>query len=173
MRALITSLFVLVSVFSSAQAPPVAKPEDVKSIDSIIATLYAVISGAAGETHDWDRMRSLFTADARMIAVVRSRTGEIRSRGFTVDEYVKGSGPYIEKNGFFEREVSHKTEQFANIAHVFSTYESRHKADDKKPFERGINSFQLMNDGKRWWVVTVYWQGEDDKNPLPAKYLGG
>lgn len=36
---------------------------------------------------------------------------------------------------------------------------------------RGINSIQLMNDGKRWWIVTIFWQGEDEKNPLPEKYL--
>jgi hypothetical protein len=28
-----------------------------------------------------------------------------------------------------------------------------------------------MNDGKRWWVVTIFWQAEDDKNPIPQKYL--
>jgi len=30
-----------------------------------------------------------------------------------------------------------------------------------------------MNDGKRWWIVTVFWQGEDEKHPLPEKYLAG
>jgi hypothetical protein len=30
---------------------------------------------------------------------------------------------------------------------------------------------QLLNDGKRWWVVMIFWQGEDEKNPLPEKYL--
>ena len=49
--------------------------------------------------------------------------------------------------------------------------ESRHAKDDARPFQRGINSIQLMNDGKRWWIVTVFWQGEDEKNPLPARYL--
>jgi hypothetical protein len=28
-----------------------------------------------------------------------------------------------------------------------------------------------MNDGSRWWIVTIFWQGEDEKNPLPEKYL--
>jgi len=28
-----------------------------------------------------------------------------------------------------------------------------------------------MNDGNRWWVVTIFWQGEDEKNPLPERYL--
>jgi hypothetical protein len=47
----------------------------------------------------------------------------------------------------------------------------RHAPDDAKPFQRGINSIQLMNDGQRWWVVTIFWQGEDAKTPLPEKYL--
>jgi hypothetical protein len=27
-----------------------------------------------------------------------------------------------------------------------------------EPFMRGINSIQLFNDGKRWWIVNIYWQ---------------
>lgn len=77
----------------------------------------------------------------------------------------------MEAQGFFENEIARKTDAFGNIAHVFSTYDSRHKAEDAKPFARGINSIQLLNDGKRWWIVTVFWQGEDEKNPLPEKYL--
>lgn len=77
----------------------------------------------------------------------------------------------MEKNGFFEREIARRTETFGNIAHAFSTSEARHKADDAKPFSRGINSIQLMNDGKRWWIVTIFWQDEDEKAPLPEKYL--
>ncbi len=41
-----------------------------------------------------------------------------------------------------------------------------------EPFARGINSFQLWNDGNRWWVITIFWEGESPGNPIPAKYLG-
>ena len=99
------------------------------------------------------------------------QTGEVASRVRTPEEYITRSAPLLEQNGFFEREISRRTEKFGNIAHLFSTYESRHKAEDEKPFARGINSIQLMNDGKRWWVVTILWQGEDEKTPLPAEYL--
>lgn len=27
-------------------------------------------------------------------------------------------------------------------------------------------------DGKRWWVVTTYWQGENSGRPIPTKYGG-
>src|SRR6266849_5153937 len=151
-------------------AAPAANPKDVESLDAIVAAVYDVISGPAGE-RDWDRFRSLFIPGARLIPTGPRPTGEVGSRVITVEDYVQRAGAAFEKQGFFEREVSRRLERFGNIAHIFSTYESRHAKDDAKPFQRGINSIQLMNDGKRWWVVTIFWQGEDEKNPLPAEYL--
>lgn len=151
-------------------APPAANPADVLTMDSVIAALYDVISGPPGK-RDWDRFHSLFISGARLIATGVRPTGEIGSRVMTAEDYAQRNGPFFEKNGFFEREAARRTETFGNIAHIFSTYESRHAKDDAKPFQRGINSIQLMNDGKRWWIVTVFWQGEDEKHPLPEKYL--
>jgi hypothetical protein len=58
--------------------------------------------------------------------------------------------------------------RYAHIATVTSPYESRHAPDDP-PFARGINQFQLMYDGARWWVVSIYWEGETPGNPLPPE----
>jgi len=156
---------------SPAAATPAANPADVATMDSIIAAVYDVISGPAKGARNWDRFRSLFVPGARLIPTGRRPTGEVLSRVLTPDDYITRSGPLLEQNGFFEREVSKRVEKFGNIAHIFSTYESRHAKEEEKPFARGINSFQLMNDGKRWWIVTIFWQAEDDKNPLPAEYL--
>ena len=46
-----------------------ADPEDVASVDAIVAAVYDVISGPAGEARDWDRFRSLFLPGARLIPV--------------------------------------------------------------------------------------------------------
>ena len=151
-------------------APPAANPADVATMDSIIAALYDVISGPPG-TRNWDRFRSLFAPGARLVPTGRRPTGEFVSRSLTPEDYAQRNSAFMEKNGFFERELARRTERFGSIAQLFSTYESRHAKDDEKPFARGINSIQLMNDGKRWWIVTVFWQAEDDKNPLPAEYL--
>lgn len=155
---------------TTAAIPP-ANPADVATMDSIIAAVYDVISGPAKGPRNWDRFRSLFVPGARLIPTGRRPTGEVLTRVLSPEDYIQRSGPILEQNGFFEREVSRRVEKYANIAHIFSTYESRHARDEEKPFARGINSFQLMNDGKRWWIVTIFWQGEDDKNPLPAEYL--
>ena len=155
----------------TAPAPPSANPADVNSMDAIIAAVYDVISGPSGKKRNWDRMRSLFVPGARLIPTSSRPAGGYASRVLTVDEYITHAAPFLEKEGFYEQECARKTEQFGQIAHVFSTYESRHAAEDQKPFQRGINSIQLMNDGTRWWIVTIFWQGEDEKNPLPQKYL--
>jgi hypothetical protein len=36
---------------------------------------------------------------------------------------------------------------------------------------RGINSFQLFNDGKRWWILSIYWQHESAEHGIPQQYL--
>jgi hypothetical protein len=151
--------------------PPQAKPEDVASMEAILVALYDVISGPAGKKRDWDRMRSLFIPEGRLMAVGPKKEGGFGYRVMDVDGYIKANGDFLEKNGFFEREVARVVERFGEIAHVFSTYEARQKAEDAKPFMRGINSIQLMNDGKRWWIVSVYWEAERPNNQLPEKYL--
>ena len=161
---------------SQASAPSTiqAKAEDVSSIEAILAATYDVISGPAGKKRDWDRFRSLFYPGARLIPTgKRPNEQEVKSRVLSPEDYIERSAPFLEKEGFFERGVSNKIEHYGNIAHVFSTYESRHKADDAQPFQRGINSFQLVNDGKRWWVMTILWQGETAENPIPAQYSKG
>ena len=156
---------------TSTTPAPAANPADVSSIEAIVAALYDVISGSAGKKRDWNRMKSLFIPGARLIPTGPRPEGGFGSRVLTVEDYIVRSGPILEGQGFFEREIARRTEEYGQIAQVFSTYEARKKSDDPKPFARGINSIQLMNDGQRWWIVTVFWQGETEKSPLPEKYL--
>ncbi|HYC28167.1 MAG TPA: hypothetical protein VEB42_05110 [Chitinophagaceae bacterium] len=145
--------------------------KDVSSIDGILAALYDVISGPAGQKRNWDRMRTLFIPEGRLIATGKRADGTFGKRVMSVEDYINSSGPFLEKNGFFESEIGRKTEQFGGVVHVFSTYESKKTATDEKPFMRGINSIQLWNDGTRWWIVNVFWQSETPDTPIPAKYL--
>jgi hypothetical protein len=150
---------------------PAPRPQDVASMDAIIAALYDVISGPAGQKRDWDRFRSLFVAGARLIPTGRRQDGTTVMRVQTPEEYITTSGPFLENNGFFEREIARRTEQYGGIVQLFSTYEARRAQADSQPVLRGINSIQLWNDGRRWWVVTVLWEAERPDNRLPEKYL--
>ncbi len=157
-------------IFSRTDSIP-ARPQDVASIDAIIKALYDVISGAAGENRNWDRMRTLFLPEATMVPTGFKKNDTAFYKVISVETYISMIGPSLIKAGFFESEISQKTDQFGNIAQVFSTYESRNKKEDSKPFMRGINSIQLWYDGSRWFIVSIMWMGETPSNPLPAKYV--
>jgi hypothetical protein len=147
---------------------PAPKPEDVKSVDSILAALYNVISGPAGE-RDWNRFRSLFVPAATLTSSGIDREGNISIRSRSVEDYVKGAGGYFSQHGFFESPIVNRVQAFGNIAHVFSSYESRNAAGEAH-FARGINSFQLAFNGKRWWIVSILWDEERPDNPLPKDF---
>jgi hypothetical protein len=150
---------------------PVAKPEDVSSPEAILAAVYSVISGPKGQPRDWDRMRSLFVPDARLIPASTGKDGHTDAIILTIDGYIARSSGRMTTSGFFEHSIHNEIEQFGNIVQIWSTYESRHNADDPAPFARGINSFQLLKDGDRYWVVNIFWDAESPTRPIPAKYL--
>jgi hypothetical protein len=148
--------------------------KDVSSIDDLINAAYDVISGPAGKARDWERERALFWPGARCIptATVPGRNDvDLAPLFLDVDGYIERVEPIFAAAGFYEMEVARRTEQFGQIAHVWSTYESRHSRDDAEPFMRGINSFQLFHDGKRWWILNIFWQHENAAHPIPEKYL--
>lgn len=149
-----------------------ANPNDVVSTLSIINAMYDCLSGPAGQARDWNRMQSLSLAKSHSIRIGKLEDGRLACKVMSNEDYIQQMEPWLVNNGFFEKEIHRVEERFGNIAHVFSTYESRRKADDAVPFMRGINSFQLMHDGHRWWVVNVMWQHESPDLPIPGQYLG-
>lgn len=162
-------IFLLTPLFAIGQSDKYL--EKVKTIDSTIETLYSVISGEKGEARNWELFKYLFHDDAKLIPSGTNRQGVVGVRYMTKDQYIQTSGKWLLENGFFEKEIGRKTDQFGNMAQVFSTYESFKTKADTKPFMRGINSIQLLNDGKRWWIINIFWQGENPKQPIPEKYI--
>ena len=149
-----------------------ADPRDVESIDAIIAAAYEVISGPVGEKRNWERERSLYYPGARLIPTAKPGENDgLAPQILDVDGFMARVEPYFAEHGFYEKEVARRVEQFGRIAHVWSTYESRHDPSDLKPFMRGINSIQLFNDGNRWWILNIYWQQESAEHEIPQKYL--
>ena len=156
---------------AKAASLPAPRPDDVKSIDGIVAALYETVSGEKGHPRDWDRLRSLFAPDARMIlaAPARGEDRPARLRSMDLETFIKGADANSRREAFYESEVARRTDRFGGMANVWSTYESR--IDPKAaPFGKGINSFELFHDGKRWWVVSVYWTVETADQPIPEKY---
>ena len=172
-KFLLTTVLLAGWAAPAAWAQPATGPRaaDTASPEAIVAALYDVISGPAGQARDWDRFRGLFAIGARLLPAAPRADGSVPA-ALSPDDYVTRANDSLLK-GFFEQEVAHREEAFGTIMHVFSTYESRRAKTDEKPFARGINSIQMMQHGGRWWIVTVMWDQERPDNPLPAKYLEG
>ena len=142
----------------------------VQTLDGAINSLYSVISGEKDEKRDWDFFKFLFKPGAKLIPSAKKDSLQV-VRYMSPEDYINSSGKWLLENGFFEKEISRKVEQFGNIAHVFSTYEAFNSESDEAPFMRGINSIQLLYDNQRWWIVNIYWMQENSENPIPKTYL--
>jgi hypothetical protein len=159
---------------ASAPAPdlasqvPAPKSDDVKSMDALLHAIYDVISGPAGD-RDWNRFRSLFVPQARFTQTMKAPDGNVAVNLLSVDDFVTMAGDIFKKEPFYENAIVNRTQTFGSVTQVFSSYESR-RAPGAKPFERGINSIQMINDGKRWWVLSILWDEERPDNPLPAEF---
>ena len=158
---------------------PAAKdPRDVDTVDHLLRSLYDVISGPAGKPRDWPRFRALFLPDGRL-GVIRPETPATRDAParktdtifLSPEMYVQRDDPYFKTHGFFERSIANRIEEFGNLVHVWSTYESRHAEHDAKPFARGINSLQLVHAQGRFWIASILWDEERPGLTLPQKYL--
>ncbi len=175
-RALLLPILIFLAAPVAAQetdpaspAGPAADPADVESIDAIIAALYEVISGPAGE-RDWDRFRSLFTPDGILVPMVPTPDGTTPVRVLSADDFVARVGPFFGENAFYEVESGRTLERYGNIANAMSAYESR-RAPDEEPFARGINTITLVTDGERWYVASIAWDQEREGNPFPPEWL--
>ena len=155
---------------------PKAKMADVSSVGALMAALYDVISGPAGKARDWDRFRSLFLPDGRLGVIRHPPLDQTKSIPedvvfLTPQDYIDRDAPFFQTNGFFERGIANRVEEFGNLVSVWSTYESRHAADDPKPFVRGINSLQIVKAQGRYWIASIIWDDERSGVSLPEKYL--
>ena len=146
------------------------RPEDIASIDSIMKAFYEVISGPAGQPRQWERDRSLYIPGVRFVEMSEDKNGKPDAEIVDHQQFVDRSDPPLVKNGFFENEIHRETKRFGNIAHVFSTYESRTKTDGPV-IMRGVNSVELFWDGKRWWIASAIWDQERPDNPIPKELL--
>ncbi len=142
---------------------------NMSSIDAVIEALYSSVSCGPGGSPDYARLRSCFLPGATLLP---PNDDDLAGAPLSVEEFVELSAkafegsPSLKEQGFAEREVARKTDRFATIAQVFSTYE----AVTGENTSRGLNSMQLVFQQERWWVVSMIWDDESPKLKIPDQY---
>jgi len=147
-----------------------AAPQDWESPEAIVHALYKTISADAGARRDWDRYRALFLDGARLSVAMDSKIGS-GIMGMDSEELIAQTESAYAATGFHETPLVTKVEQHGLMASVMSSFEIRLRPTDKEPLMRGLNHFQLLNDGERWWIVSNVGTVETPTSPLPDAFL--
>jgi hypothetical protein len=176
--AIRTAIFALLLIPATANAQAGSpQPEDVASIEAIVAAAYEAVSRAPGEDFQWDRWRSLFLPGALLVPNEEQTEGE--RRVLSVDDFIAWVDGWYAQNapiggpddkGFEEAEIHTTLQRYGDIAHVMSTYAKRYWGA-KDTLDRGINSIQLVHRDDRWWIAGVVWDEESGAGPIPSEYL--
>jgi hypothetical protein len=160
-----------------ASSPARGTDDDGASVDAIVAALYASVSHDATSEPNWERMRSIFLRVGMLIPPKNPKSDlftVLDVDGFErrVREGIAAAKARGDPTSFFETEDARRADCFGRVCQVFSIYASRRDPSDEKPFVRGINSIQLVNDGRRWWIASVAWDTERPDNPISSDILG-
>lgn len=148
--------------------------DDLSSSDGLIRAFYSCLDVQKGGKIDSARFTNLFWKGAQLDGVFQSRKDSSKFVNYriTIPEYLKMIEELCATHRFKEWELTKKTLSYGHLVTVYSAYELI-DIDEKGDTisQRGINTFQLFNDGKRWWITYCSYEDETIKNPLPAEYL--
>jgi len=131
---------------------------DVLTIEGIINAFYEVVSGEAGEKRQWERDLSIHNPNA-IYSYLDDVNGELKQVTMSLKDFHKETDEMVMKTAFYESEINREVRIFGNIAHVWSTYETRLVRNGSLA-RRGINSIQLFFDKGKWSIVSLIFERE-------------
>jgi hypothetical protein len=137
--------------------------------DSLVRKLYDLVTFEAGQSPDWEIVKSLFIKEA----VIVLRTSRDSTTLFSVDGFVDDFKNFIarakvEETGFAERIVRLKPMVFGDMAQVLVLYEASIPGSSRGP-QQGVDNFLLIRKENRWWIVAITNEIPTPDNPLPPK----
>ncbi|MCV9928456.1 hypothetical protein OIU83_12375 [Flavobacterium sp. LS1R49] len=163
----ITLTIIMSTQISNAQKYPLK--EDVATINGIIKATYEAVSGEAGEKRQWERDLSLHDPNAIYSFPAENTDGKIQQTTMSLKDFHKETDTMVAKTAFYENEINREVRVFGNIAHVWSTYETR-LAKNGPVARRGINSIQLYYNEGRWWIISWTFDKEKEDRKIPQTF---
>ncbi|WP_422104471.1 hypothetical protein [Winogradskyella sp.] len=143
--------------------------KDVTTIDHIGKAYYEIVSGPIGEKRNFDRLRNLFHPKATLIYSYWSEENqENKLMHMDIESYIEKLD-YLDKKGFYEEELYASSDSYGAIVQSISTY--KFWMEDKTAEGKGLTSYQYFWDGKRYWILSMFWMMESEAYKIPKKFL--
>lgn len=121
--------------------------------------LYEVVS-ARGGSRDWESIRNLYHPRATLVRTGLNEDGESFVKAMSFDEYVQNATEMLDGVHFEEVEVHQDVTEFGNVARLASVYEYSFSSAAEQRNGRGVNFFNLVNEGDGWKVMSIVWDNE-------------
>ena len=153
----------LLFILSTGLQAQVIDTNIVKTIEGTINETYKIMTGERGEHRNWEAFRQLFTSDAQISVLIHDTSGNALLKTYTLETFVRLGMKYYESDGFIEYPLKTVINEYNGIANVFQSYYAKESDIE----EEGVNSFQLIFDGERWWISSILWTSNMNGVELP------
>jgi len=153
----------------NSKTPKFPLKEDVSTINGIMKATYETVSGEAGAKRQWERDLSLHNPNAIYCFPLENSEGKLQQTIMPIKDFHKETDSMVLKTAFYENEINREVRVFGNIAHVWSTYETRLEKNGPV-MRRGINSVQLYYDEGRWWILSWTFDKERADRKIPQTF---
>lgn len=132
--------------------------------------LYEVVSAPPGERH-WESIRGLYHPRATLVRTGVDDEGRSFVLAMTFDEYVDNVTRQLNSTEFSETEIRQDVTVFGNVARLVSLYEYESHSSGATRRGRGVNFFNLVNEGHGWKIMNIVWDNEREGISLGAAGL--
>jgi len=130
-----------------------------------VSALWKALSHDPGEGTDAALLGRLFHQDA-VIFVGRYKDGIPTVERTFAEKFLMSQGK-VQKDAFYECEISRVVETYDRFATVYSVVESRTSKGAASADAVGVNSIQLYKVGAEWKILSLYYHLERDGSPVP------
>lgn len=137
---------------------PTNHENDQQEIDNLTTAFFDLFTNANGKIPNLDKIKDLYILDGMIISNTNGNP-EI----YKLEEFIAPRKKIL-TNGvltdFTEREISHRTEIFGNVAHRFSLYEKSGKLNGIDFESKGIKTIQFIKINDEWKMSSIAWSDE-------------
>ena len=149
---MVLGFFLILSLNVSGWA---VEPESETDPETLVREIYELVSAAAGESVDWDRLSSRFHEEAVVVLrTSREATTRFTREGFIEDFKSFYKTPAVVENGFGEKVLQVNSNVYKDMAYVAVVYEASIPNTGRPP-QQGIDLWLVSRADGMWKVLAV------------------
>ena len=164
------TIVLVISLFSFSLVHAQDEKSDVPadptaSIEGIVNEVLDMITGDTTVVRDWEAFRLLFLPTAQFTIRYHNDRIPKQVEVINLEEFIRLGGAQYQANGFEERQLDIRYDEYNDIAQVFQTYYAKdHRRNHE---ERGVNVYQLVYSKDRWWIANIMWTSDANGVEIP------